>query len=322
MSEVINYKKLALEWQPKATASDHFKWIMLAVFTVVITLAIIIAFIKVPERGPRQVAKVPDRIANFIAERPKKIIPPAPTPEPKPVLAPRKKPTPQPTLEQPAQVRVERKRPSEIDKQPLSVNEQQARNVAQQSGLLALANEMRELTDTSEVNNNIRAKLHDRKITTEAATHKIDLTTTTSQSNIDAEKITSKVNLTELQQRDINNKTTAATERAEREKTAIAKNNNTGGRAPTDLTSVFDKNRPGLYSLYERERRKNASLKGRVVFELTILPSGKVASVKIVSSDLNNPALEARIMGRIKLFTFAPISGESVTVSYPVEFLP
>ena len=128
MSEVINYKKLALEWQPKATTSDHFKWIMLAVFTVVITLAIIIAFIKVPERGPRQVAKVPDRIANFIAERPKKIIPPAPTPEPKPVLAPRKKPTPQPTLEQPAQVRVERKHPSEIDKQPLSVNEQQARN--------------------------------------------------------------------------------------------------------------------------------------------------------------------------------------------------
>lgn len=322
MSEVINYKKLALEWQPKATASDHFKWIMLAVFVVVIALAIVIAFIKVPERGPRQITKVPDRIANFIAERPKKIITPAPIPEPKPVLTPRKKTIPQPVLEQSAQTRVERKRPSEIDKKPLSANKQQARNVAQQSGLLALASEMRELTDTSEVNKNIRAKLQDSKITTEAATHKIDLIATTSQSSIDTEKITAKVNMTELQQRDINNQTTAATERAEREKAAIAKNNNVGGRTPADLTRVFDKNRPGLYSLYERERRKDSSLKGRVVFELTILPNGKVASVKIVSSDLNNPALEARIMNRIKLFTFAPTSGESVTVNYPVEFLP
>jgi len=331
MSEVLNYKKLALEWQPKTTVSDHFKWITLVVFLAIIILAIAISFIKVPEPERRQVTKVPDRIANFIAERPKKIVPPAPKPEPKPKILPRKnpeqQPTQAPTQEQPATVTVERTRPSDATQKPLDANEQKARNVAQQSGLLALASEMNELTDTSEVNKSIRAKVRTTSESTAIARHddQILAVNTSNGSVIDEEKITANINETALQQRDSNDQTTAATERATSEKASLAANkqsSGTGGRAPEDITRVFDKNKPGLYSLYDRERRKNSSLKGRVVFQLTILPNGKVADVKVISSDLNNPALEARIMSRIKLFMFAPTAGESVTVSYPVEFLP
>lgn len=332
MSEVINYKKLALEWQPKTTVSDHFKWITLVVFLAVIILAIAISFIKVPEPERRQIAKVPDRIANFIAERPKKIEPPKPQPQPEPKLAPRKKPEQQathtPTQQQPAQVTVERKRSSEVSQKPLNADEQKARNVAQQSGLLALASEMDELTDTSEINKSIRTKVRTNSEVSTVARHddaQILAVNTSNSSVIDEEKITANINETTLQQRDSKDQGTAATERAASEKASLAANkqsSGTGGRAPEDITRVFDKNKPGLYSLYDRERRKNSSLKGRVVFQLTILPNGKVADVKVISSDLNNPALEARIMSRIKLFMFTPTSGESVTVTYPVEFLP
>lgn len=328
MSEVLNYKKLALDWQPKTTVSDHFKWITLVVFLAVIILAVAISSIKVPEPERRQITKVPDRIANFIAERPKKIEPPAPKPEPKPKPIPRKKPEQQPTQQQPAQVRVERPRQLETSQKPLNADEQKARNVAQQSGLLALAGEMSELTDTSEINKSIRAKVRASSEETSTARHddaQILAVNASSGVVIDGSKITAKVDETVLQERDSKVHTTAATERAENEKARIAANTQSGGsggRAPEDITKVFDKNKPGLYSLYDRERRKDSSLKGRIVFQLTILPNGKVADVKVISSDLNNPALEARIMSRIKLFTFAPTAGEPVTVSYPVEFLP
>lgn len=323
MSEVINYRKLALEWEPKPTVSDHFKWITLVVFLSVIVLAVVVAFIKVPAPERRLVTKVPDRIANFIVERPKRVIPVTP-PESKPIVLPRKPQPQQIQPEQPARVTIERKRPSEANKKPLDETAQQAREVAQQSGLLALASEMNELTDTKDVSSSVRAKLRTNAATAPAASHDtIKIESTASNNTVDAEKITANSNKAKLEERDNGKQITAATEQAEKE--SIATTNTTsqaGGRAPEDLTRVFDKNRSSLYSLYERERRKNSTLKGRVVFQLTILPSGKVAAVKVVSSDLNNPSLEARIISRIKLFSFPPTSGVPVTVSYPIEFLP
>ena len=331
MSEVYNYKNLALEWQPKTTVPDHFKWITLVVFVAVILLALAVSFIKVPEPERRQLTKVPERIANFIAERPKKIVPPVPKPEPPPKPIPRKNPerqaTQAPVEKAPAQVTVERTRPSEATQKPLNATQQKARDVAQQSGLLALAGEMNDLTDTSEINKSIRAKVTSNSETAAIARHddaRIVAANVTGNA-IDEEKITARIDETTLQQRDNTKATTAATERAVAEKDSIAKNQQSvgsGGRAAEDITRVFNKNKPGLYSLYDRERRKNSGLKGRVVFQLTILPSGKVADVKVISSDLNNPALEARIMSRIKLFMFTPTSGEPITVSYPVDFLP
>lgn len=331
MSEVLNYKKLALDWQPKAIASDHFKWIILVVFLTVIIMAIIVSAIKVPEPERRQIIKVPDRIANFIAERPKKIEPPAPRPEPKPII-PRKKLEQKPiqprTLEQPEQVTVARPRQQESNQKPLNANEQKARNIAEKSGLLALAGEMHELTDTSEITKNIRAKVRTASEETTVARHddtQILAVNTTTGVVVDDSKITARLSETTLQKRDDIAHNTAATERARDEKAKAAastQGSGSGGRAPEDITKVFDKNKPGLYSLYDRERRKNSSLKGRIVFQLTILPNGKVADVKVISSDLNNPALEARIISRIKLFVFTPTASESVTVTYPVEFLP
>lgn len=257
MSEVINYKKLALEWEPKPTVSDHFKWITLVVFLSVIVLAVVVDFIKVPAPERRLVTKVPDRIANFIAERPKKVIP-VPPPESKPIVLPRKPQTQQLQPEQPATVTIERKRPSEANKKPLDETAKQAREVAQQSGLLALASEMSELTDTSDVSSSVRAKLRTNTATAPAASHDtIKIESTASNNTVDAEKITANSNKAKLEERDSGKQITAATEQAEKE--SIATTNTTsqaGGRAPEDLTRVFDKNRSSLYSLYERERRK------------------------------------------------------------------
>ena len=93
-------------------------------------------------------------------------------------------------------------------------------------------------------------------------------------------------------------------------------------RAEEDITVVFDKNKSKLYSIYNRARRKNPGLKGKIVLEMTILPSSKVSAIKMLSSELQDKKLEKRLMGRIKLFNFGARNVEAITVTYPIEFLP
>lgn len=321
MSEVISYKHIALDWQPEGRASRQFNRILIVALALALALAFVMSKVKVPETTWEQRTKVPDRIANYIAQQPKKIEKPIELPKPKPAPKPQPKPVDQSAPPKP-EVTVSRQNPgrAEVEK-PLTQSQEKARSVAQQSGLLALSAEMNELRDTSAINENVRARLS-TATPNEAATHKINAiaaTETRAGETIDQSKLVAQVQTTDLQARE-EKTVTAATEKA---KIADAQTQSgAGGRGISDVGMVFNKNKAALYSLYERERRKNSSLKGRIVFQLTIEPSGKVSSVKIVSSELNNPDLEARILARIKLFMFAPVPGEKVTVTYPVEFIP
>jgi TonB family protein len=93
-------------------------------------------------------------------------------------------------------------------------------------------------------------------------------------------------------------------------------------RTREDIAIVFDQNKSALYSSYKRARRKNPGLKGKIVLEITIAPNGKVTKVKIISSELNDAKLEKRIVARIKTFDFGEKKVKTMTVTYPIEFLP
>ncbi|NNE64403.1 MAG: TonB family protein, partial [Gammaproteobacteria bacterium] len=95
-----------------------------------------------------------------------------------------------------------------------------------------------------------------------------------------------------------------------------------GVRSEESVTLVFDRNKSKLFALYNRARRKNPNLEGKVILELTIAPSGKVTRIIIVTSELNDKSLESRLLKRIKQFDFGAQAVEQVTVTYPVEFLP
>lgn len=319
MSEVISYKHIALDWQPEGAESRQFNRILLIALLASVGLAFMISQVKVPVSTWEQKAKVPERIANYIAQQPKKIEKPIEAPKPKP------EPKPQPKteiIEPKAEVTITRQNPGRADdNKPLTQTEQKARTVAQQSGLLALAAEMDELRDTTSINQNVKSRLT-TATANERATHKLDaIASNTNQggATIDQDKLVAQVQTTNLQTREVKS-VTAATEKASvADAQAQA---GAGGRGTSDVGLVFNKNKASLYSLYERERRKNSSLKGRIVFQLTIEPDGKVSSVKIISSELESPELEARILARIKTFRFAPAAGETVTITYPVEFIP
>ena len=94
------------------------------------------------------------------------------------------------------------------------------------------------------------------------------------------------------------------------------------GRNDEEIQIVFDRNKSSIYSLYNRELRRNPSLQGKIVIRLTIAPSGKVTDIELISSELGVPRLEDKLIQRIKLFNFGSKSVGSVTVTYPIQFLP
>jgi TonB family protein len=85
---------------------------------------------------------------------------------------------------------------------------------------------------------------------------------------------------------------------------------------------MFDRNKSGLFTLYNRELRKDATLQGKMVLNLTIAPSGKVTSASIVSSQLGNPGLESKILQRVKLINFGAEDVPPFTFNYPIDFYP
>lgn len=93
-------------------------------------------------------------------------------------------------------------------------------------------------------------------------------------------------------------------------------------RSSESIQLVFDRNKAAFESLYQRALRQNPGLQGAVVFELTILPSGKVSACRVKSSELNDPELESKLVSRIKLLEFGADEVPTITVVNPLRFYP
>jgi len=90
-----------------------------------------------------------------------------------------------------------------------------------------------------------------------------------------------------------------------------------------EIELVFQKNKGRIFSLYNRALRKDPSLQGKIVLELTIQPNGRVSKVRIISSELNNPTLESKLIRTVKGFRFkARTNVGTLVVKYPIDFLP
>ncbi|MDZ7295506.1 MAG: TonB family protein [candidate division KSB1 bacterium] len=72
------------------------------------------------------------------------------------------------------------------------------------------------------------------------------------------------------------------------------------GRDPDQVSRVVNGHNDAIEYCYQKELRRNPTLRGRLAVRFTITPEGKVSSVTIVSSTLNSPELENCIVRRIQ----------------------
>ena len=95
------------------------------------------------------------------------------------------------------------------------------------------------------------------------------------------------------------------------------------GRTDEEIQIVFDRYKAALYRIYNRELRKDPTLRGKILLRMSIEPNGAVSMCKVESTDLASPELVAKIVERIKRFNFGPKEGVlKMTILYPIDFLP
>jgi len=329
---LANYELLALQWQPNQKQDRAFVVSAIVAVVVAVIIGIYISSIDVPEKPLRERIDVPERVAKFISKQepkpvvvePPKVKPPEP---PKPV----EKPKPEEKPVEPPPVRVERERP--VTREPLTEAQEKAREVASQSGLLAHVSQLNDLIDTSDVGAQLRTNIRETTGSgaQTAAGHDVSVFTSNAaqgSGGVDGARYAAQAGTSQLSVAELTaaQQTVAASEEAltrdpnkTPETTQAAKSR---VRSEEEVILVFDRHKGQLQSLYNRARRNNPALKGKLVLAVTIKPDGSVSKIDVVSSELNDQSLVDSLLARIRNFQFGARDVETITVSYPIEFLP
>jgi periplasmic protein TonB len=93
-------------------------------------------------------------------------------------------------------------------------------------------------------------------------------------------------------------------------------------RSADEIALVFTKNKGAIDAMYARALRDNPALQGKVVIELTIAPSGDITAAKVISTELNDPEFENKLLARIRLFKFEAKDVAALTATKPIDFFP
>lgn len=315
---------MILPWSALADEEQRFRRITLVTMVLALLFGIIIPLLELPEKERFQRQILPPRLAQLILEQKQKPPPPKPKelkiPEkkqPKPEKKPetKKKPEPKP-VKAPAK---------KVAKQPID-RSTEARKKAASSGLLAFADDLADLRDdpgiTSVQSVQTLTKSGNKAVTTQRAI--ISSGVSQGSGGINTAKLSRDTGGQGLSGRQITQvKSSAVSGNGGNGQSAARKaKNHKGHRTREEIQLVFDQNKGAVYALYNRALRKNPTLRGKVVLELTIAPSGKVKACKILSSELNDKKLERKLVSRIKMFKFSSKDVDVAVVSYPIDFLP
>ncbi len=296
------------------TAEDRrFRRLLIAFLIIFMTLGMVLNMIKLPEPEQRKLIDVSPRLAKLILEK-KKIVPP------KPVIK-------KPKVEKKKEKKPEKKK--EVKKKeapkPKPKPKPSAREVAKQSGLLAAADELADLRDSFNLDDSLdlpQQTSGKKAIAVSTNTALLSSQAKQTSGGITTSDLTRQVESTELVKRTTTNVTSNIESTQQTKKKIARKSGNKSSRTSEEVELVFQKNKGAIFAIYNRALRKDPSLQGKVVLELTIDPDGTVSKVTIVSSELNDKKLERKLTLRIKKFKFVKADVARVKVTYPIDFLP
>lgn len=315
----MSFSDLELSWTLDSKNDRRFNLISVIVVSLMVSLGLMLSSIELPEEKREARRAIPPRIINFLLEK-KKVEPEIE----KLKIKPKPKPKPKPK----AEPKVKKEKPANKNQKTLTKIEKKAREKAAESGLLALSNELADLMETDDISAMVGGPVKSvvSTVSTSQKSQELLLANASQGSGgVNNENYATVVGKTIASKREISavKQSLISTETVDKNKverkTTIR---TTGVRAEESVILIFDRNKSKLFSLYNRARRNNPNLKGKIILEITIAPSGKVTNIKIVSSELNDSKLEAGLLRRIKGFNFGAEKVEQVTVTYPIDFLP
>ncbi len=309
-----------LPWSREQGERRRYAAISLLVTVLFLPPAVLIPTVELPEPERAEVEKIPPQLARLV-QAPK----PRPEPAPEPVL-PEPPESPEPTT-QPEPPKPEPKpiakvaKPAPERRPPPAPTQtvEQARETAARSGLLAMRDRLATLraptrtpTAALTANTTDASAATVRQPTPEAVLAGSGGVDQMAAPDVEVAVAGHEVKTVEVSEAPATQVASAPVTRAP----AV------GERPMSNIRKVFDAQKTALYSLYKRELRQDPTLEGKVLLELVIEPDGSVSACQVVSSELDNPALEQRIAMRVRLFNFGAADVAQRTVRFPIDFLP
>jgi periplasmic protein TonB len=297
------YRLYDLPWSPTEEVERRFRKVVRNAFIVFAVFAILIPLLPMRERDQVKAPELPDRIVKLVLEKP------APPPPPPPKIE-EKKPEPEKKVEQP------KPPPPKPD----------ARERAQNTGLLKLQDQLADLRDNAILDKAAMTKNLTGKIGEETRSERSLITSRvgTSSGGINTSSLSRGYgggagSLTGHSTTQVSSATLAAqgTNKVER-----GAGSGKASRSEEEIAMVFDRNKGAIYALYTRALRDKPDLQGKLVLELTIGQDGSVVRCEVLSSELNDPDLERKLVARVKLFRFEAKDVGTITVTKPIDFFP
>lgn len=312
------YHSPELPWSIPEDEQRRYRKILKRTLLVFLIFALVLPFLPLPELAREQEEELPPRLAQLLVERQK--LPPAPVVAKKPELPKPKKEQPKP---QPKKARPKKVTPKKTV--------ETARAKAERSGLLAFKDELADLRDNSVTTKLDKTTRLAKGPTTAAGPGGPGRTSARALITSRAKSGSGGINTARL------SRDTGGGGLASRGTTRVSSPVGEGGggdgrvsrggggkasRALEEIRLVFDRNKGSIYTIYNRALRSDPTLQGKVVLKLTIAPNGAVVDCQIVSSELRAPALERKLLARIRQFHFGAKDVAVMVVTYPIDFLP
>jgi periplasmic protein TonB len=300
------YRNYELAWEGDPESSDRFRKILRVLLIAFLILGLLFPLLSPPKKRSAEDA-IPERLAKvMIASQPKPPPPPPPVVEPeKPKIEPEKK---IPIL------------PPPEDKQRVA-REKAQKQLNQVKDELADLREQLDLTPLEQTKNLTGAVGADSHAERSLITSKVGVgsggitsanssrgfgTGAGSLTGHETGAVASSIARSGLNQRGPTR--TGASGKA--------------ARSREEIELIFDRNKGAIHSIYTRALRDQPDLQGKMVLEFTISPTGEVTMCRVVSSELNDPELERKIVARVRLFRFEAKDVETITTTKPIDFLP
>ena len=290
----------------------RFKKLLRQIIGVFLVFGLVIPFLPIFEVEREKKEEIPPRFAKVLMKQQQKAPPKPPAPQKKP----------KPEVEKPKETNKKPVKKVKKAEKPKVAKKKTVQERVAKVGLLALRGDLlllREDPILQRISNPKRKLLTGGKTAAKTSRASVVKNLEKGSGGIDTSKLS---------------RTTTQTSLAQRNLTKISTKIQTGGdetrkgdervnvRSIEEIRLVIARAKGGLQTLYTRQLRKNPGLKGRVLFELTISPSGQVMTCRIIQSELKTPGLEKKFIIKLKSLDFGAKDVSTTVIEYPLDFFP
>jgi outer membrane biosynthesis protein TonB len=316
----LRHRAQVMPWARGWEEDDRFRRSLAASLLVSLTLGLLVSLIDLPILERSAAIKLPERVAKLVREQ--RLPPPVAEPVQKPTIPDEKIPEPELAKEQPPE------QTPEITEEPVlaEVEQPAPKEQVKSKGILAFRDSF-----ASRANIRPTAQLGSPARFTNAGANAVGRPER-SMVTSSAPGSSGGINLSDIS-RNVGGGGQAIEGGGVMQITSSigggegsarpTSGGRSAGRTDEEIQIVFDRYKAALYRLYNRELRKDPTLRGQLVLQLTIEPDGSVSLCQMQSSNMGAPILAQQVIDRVRAFDFgAKEDVVAMTIIYPIDFLP